>query len=259
MLIQPQHKPKINLIAPHQNEHPTAVPFLKAFRKHLQEQGHETASWKISNTHKLGWTLRQRISEFPPFFKYDADEITRLSDFATFALAVQDVLKRARHADSCLQSNPGSMVIEVHSWLPDNKAGSGGPYEKDLKNGFILDNFRHVLNFPQTVWRDETLLGCLARLMSFDINDAREQIRAISKRFREQNAKIFCLEVPAQRTVRLIKNSNPLYPLYYKPDGTIYYGISEFEQLYSIKAFCGAAYENGEVARIASSIMDIVK
>lgn len=256
-MLSAQQKPKLHLIAPHQNEHPAAVPFLKAMKKHLAEQGYEVSACKITNTHKQAWALRQRISEYPGFFEFGRDEITSLTNFATIALATQDVLTRASYVDSCLQACPGSLVIEVHSWMPDNAPGSGSPYEQDLGNGFILDDFRHVLHFALNQWRDDSLLGRLALMMRFDIDAARERIREITKRFSQQNAKVFCLEVPAEKTVRLIKSSDPLYPLYYKPDGTLFSGISRFEELYSIKAFCGAAYSPGDVPRIASIVTNL--
>lgn len=245
----------IILILPHQNERPTAARFMRALRRGLEADGIPAEAWLIHGSSSRCWSFRQKLAVDSLYPLYPRNEISKLTSFSNFALIVADVVNRARTIAQRVSENPGALVVEIHSWVPDkNGSGSGGLPEKDLGNGLSLLNFSHVMNSCYKWWlgEEEKLLSRLAGMIGFDINVARDFLfGSLAPRIKNHAHPTLCLEVPAARAVPMLVKGRPAYNLYFEK-GELLGGITDFEQLYCLNAICGSAYGQQDVAMAAS-------
>ncbi len=242
--------PHATLISPHQNEQAVAIPSMRILKKRLLLEGIQTDNLKILKNTSNGWDLRKKLSEKPKLPSSDEEEIRNT---AHFVLTILDIANRARVIDHALIEKPNSLVIEVHGFIPDSYAGSGGTPEMDLGNNISVLHFFHITNaaLESVTGLNEKLAGKIASLIKFDIDEAWKQLYTkISKRLINHKDRVLCLEIPGKRAVPMIKNDSQLHSIYFDETGNLHKHITEFENLYCINAVIDNALVSADIERV---------
>jgi len=248
----------ILLVAPHQNEHKIALPFLCSLKRRLQKQDISLDALKMAGTSRIGWLLQQKISASQEYSGYLQDEPEKLAKIVHFVLAMNDVYQRARLIDQRFSEQPNSIVVEIHSAVPaKNVEGSGTKKEKDLGNGFSAVHFFHLFNFFEYRPSPENLklVTDIARQVGYNLEAGYLLLGKIKKKLMPHQERIICLEVPAQKVVPMLAEGSSTYSLYYDGNGNLREHISKFEQLYCTHSFEGKAFSRADVDRFASLLL----
>lgn len=253
---------KVTLIAPHSNENPAALPFLRAVEKQLESSGIHTETKITRDMMSKGWEFSKKLglpgdrgNRPPAEFENVIDAICSL----------EDALLRAKSIVSHIDRH--SVVVEIHSLSGINDKEDimadvydvwriGGTKICIVKNERTLRTF-NLSDKIEDLERNLGFASWLSKLKGFDLENARRELDSLYRIIKAEKNLLKIIELPSVE--RFLPRKHPMYQYYYDiedPQTIVKSGVSEFEVCYYARYFHRTEFCEKDLKAVTSVIQD---